>query len=200
MRRLLAAVLLVLPLSGCIDAEMTFDFKNDSTVEFYSKTLIGQDMAMMSGIPESRMCSGKPAQAHGSGLKCEETKTLTIEQLQAELAKEDDNNPLSELQKAIKVERPDDKTIKVTLDFGASEQLVDDETKMMARMLVGQGDQNKVALTVKGPKILETTGTLSEDGTSAHFEVPVMDVMMGDIPPPFVTTIELKSCTFRIFC
>ncbi len=57
---------------------------------------------------------------------------------------------------------------------------------------------------MRGYKIIDTTGTLSDDGTEAALVIPITGLIAGTtgLPPVFETTVQLeRKCAFLgLFC
>lgn len=201
MRRLLAALVLSLPLAGCIEADLTLDFKDATNVEVVSKVGMGAELMAMTGQSLEEVCNGKPGVMQGEKVLCEDTRTMTVAELEAEIAKGGSDDPAAQLQNAFKIEHPDSSHIKVTLDFAtltASDQ--GEEARQMAAMMGEMFEGSNITLRVKGPKIVETTGTLSADATTSEVSIALKDLLAQTPPKPFVTLIQTSSCFLWVFC
>ena len=67
----------------------------------------------------------------------------------------------------------------------------------MQEMMIAAFAGHSINLTVAGNEIIETNGTLSEDGTSASLTIPLVDLFRGNanqLPAEFTANVRLQSC------
>lgn len=204
MRRILALLCLALPLSACIDADVTVDFKDAETVEMVSSHSMTRQLFDMAGkSPEESCENGKPTLTTDK-FTCEMTQSMTVDAFIAEANQSaaSAENPEEQIREAMKVERLDDNRLRLTLDMSDAMSGNPDaaEMKEMAAMMRAALAGHSIVMRIRAPKIEETTGTLSEDGKQAEYVLPLTALLEDTAPAAFITTVSLKSCTFGIFC
>lgn len=201
MRRLLALLLLALPLSACFDADVTVDFKDTQTVEVASSHSMTRQLFDMSGKSPEDSCPDGQGTLTVDSFTCRSSKTLTLDEFIAGAAKGADR-PEAQLREAVKVERLGDTRLRLSFDpSGAmAEKPEAQEMKAMAGLMRAALAGHSIVLRIRAPKIEDTTGTLSPDGKQAEHVLPLTALLDGPAPAPFVTTVELKSCKLWVFC
>ena len=204
--RLFALILAALPLSGCIDAEVSVDFKDETTVETALDLQLGRELYDLLGGTPQAVCKGGTATVGTDAVSCVQRRTMTLDAFIAEAAGSAATagaGPEAALRKALVVERLDDRRLKVSLDFaglaaagGPEAAQARQMAALMRPMLAGRD----LVFRIRAPEIEATTGTLSPDGRTADYVLPLV-AMLSDTPPaPFVTTLALKSCWFGFLC
>lgn len=201
MRRLLAFLLLTLPLSACFDADVTVDFKDTRTVEVLSSHSMTRQLFDMSGKPPAESCPDGQATLTADSFSCRSSKTLTLEEFIAGAAKSTER-PEAKLREAVKVERLGDTRLRLSFDpSGAmAEKPEAQEMKAVAGLMRAALAGHGIVLRIRAPKVEETTGTLSADGRQAEYVLPLTAILDGTPPAAFVTTVELKPCRLWVFC
>lgn len=201
--RLFALMLGLLPLTGCIDADLTLDFQDDSTVETVMEIRFGRELFDLTGKSPEAMCKDGTATVGAEVVTCVQRRTSTLDDFIAEVERRAGADPAARMQQAARVERLDGNRLRVTLDFAGLAAAGGPEVaqaRQMAGLMRAALAGHSFVFRVKAPKIEATTGTLSADGKTAEHVVP-LSAMVSDTPPaPFVTTLAFKSCWFGVFC
>lgn len=171
MRRILSilSLLFILPLAACFDAEMTVAFPDDNNAvgtmvmtaspEFYA-------MATSSGDP---FCEGEEAALDDGSHTCTESMTGTIDEILAD----------PDMGEGMTIERRDGGLVYVAFDLGEVTQDVappeeeGEEAEQMRQMMKASFVGHMIAINIAGAQIVETNGTISDDGKTARFEIPL---------------------------
>lgn len=202
--RLFALCLAALPLPGCIDAEVTVDFKDETTVETAMDLTLGRELFDLTGGDPQKLCKGGTATVGADAVSCVQRKTMTVDEFLTEAqAKPAPNSPEGALRKALVVERLDDRRLKVSLDFAGLAAAGGPEAaqaRQMGALMRGVLSGHDLVFRIRAPEIEATTGTLSDDGRTAEYVLPLVAVLSDTAPQPFVTTLALKSCWFGFIC
>lgn len=202
--RLFALMLAALPLSACIDADVTIDFKDETTVETAMDLQLGRELFDLTGGDPQKLCKGGTTTVGTDAVSCVQRKTMTVAEFMAEAeAKPAPNSPEGALRKAVVVERLDDRRLKLSLDFaGLAAAGGPDaaQARQMGALMRGVLAGHEMVFRIRAPGIEATTGTLSEDGRTAEYVLPLTAMLSDAAPPPFVTTVELSRCFLWVFC
>lgn len=174
MRRLhpLASLLFTLPLAACFDAEMTLNFPDENTAEATMVMIASADVYEMAASGGEAFCeTGKEDRLEDGRYSCTETFTGTID--------EAINDP--DIGEGISIERRDGGLLFVSFDLdqvtadleppqeaGGEEMLA-----MMAEAFAGHA----ITMNIAGSEIVETNGTVSDEGRMATFAIP-LDVLV----------------------
>jgi hypothetical protein len=202
--RLFALCLAVLPLAGCIDAEVTIDFKDETTVETAMDLRLGREIYDLTGGDPQKLCKGGTATVGTDTVSCVQRRTMTLDEFLADAqATATPNSPDAALRKAVVVERLDDRRLKVSFDFAGLAAAGGPEAaqaRQMGALMRGVLAGHDLVFRIRAPEIEATTGTLSEDGRTAEYVLPLVAVLSDTAPQPFVTTLALKTCWFGFLC
>lgn len=203
MRRLLIALCLALPLAGCIDADVTVDFKDTTNAEVAADIRIGRQLFDMMGKSAAESCPEGTHSLTAETYSCATRKAMTIDEMIAESQRpRDGESPEEALRRAAVIERLEGNRLRVSMDFsqmGAGRRDAE-EMKQMAGMMRAALAGHSLIFRIRAPKVVETTGTLAADGKSAEFVVPLTAMLDAAGPGAFVTTVELQSCRLWVFC
>lgn len=203
--RALVSTLAFLVLAACFDAEMVLDFKGRENVETTMITKLNRALYDMSMLDDSDPCEGGTSSLDAETFTCEQTTVMAIDEAIARpnpFDNSDDFNPAE----GMKIERIDDNTVRVTvnLDDLDNPDNMPEEMDGMDDMAAAAFAGHSITFRVRGHKITETTGTLSQDGKEAALVIPMTGLIAGNagVTSPFVTTVQLeKSCAFLgLFC
>lgn len=203
--RLLVALLALLGLTACFDAELVLDFKDETNVETTLISKMTRAVYDMSTIDGSDPCEGGNSTLDEETFACIQTAEMTIDAAIASpnpFAKEGSFDP----SEGMMIERLDDNSLRVTVDLGKldSPDNRPDELKGMSEMAAAPFAGHSIIYRVRGYKILDTNGTLSEDGKEAALVVPIPGLITGNpgVVSPFVTHVQLApNCAFLgLFC
>lgn len=202
--RLFAVLLAALPLAGCIDADVTLDFKDETTVETVMDLALGRELYDLTGGDPKKLCKDGTATVGTDAVSCVQRRTMTVDEFIAEAeAKATADGPEAALRKAVVVERLDDRRLKVSLDFAGLAAAGGPEAaqaRQMGALMRGVLAGHDLVFRIRAPEIQATTGTLSEDGRTAEYVLPLVSMLSDTAPPPFITTLALKSCWFGFIC
>lgn len=197
MKNLLFALLL-LPLAACFDADMTFTVNDDDTATMRAVMSMGPEMYGMIASSGEDPCEDGVGEAQADGgYICTIEETETLDNIVAELkqAQEGQEGPM-DLSEGFTLERLDGGLVKVAFDLaslgeGAAESGMD--PAMMGSMMQAF-EGHGMTITVAGKEIVDTNGTVSDDGKSATMHIPLTAIMMQDatLPNSFDVTLKAK--------
>ncbi|HHS94163.1 MAG TPA: hypothetical protein ENK63_02320 [Rhodobacterales bacterium] len=185
MRRFLSALSLVfiVPLAACFDVDMSVNVVDDNTAEATMvMTASPEFYAMMTSSGEA-FCEGEETALDDGSHTCTETFSGSIDEVL-------DNPDMGE---GMTFERRDGGLVFISFDLGdLSDEVTppaeaggDDEDmrQMMRAAFVG----HHIKLSISGAEIVETNGTLSDDGKTAQLVIPLEGLMdeTSDLPAGF---------------
>lgn len=195
------ALLFILPLAACFDADITIDFVDNDNAEMNAVMTMGPEFyAMVAQGGEDPCEEGVgEAQADGSFL-CTISETGTIDDLIAEANASSDgddmNSPTGDMTQGYSIERLDDETIKVSFDLTEmlSDSKPEEDMSEMAAMLRASFTGHAITMNVTGASVVETNGTVSEDGKTATFVIPLEKMLDDDpgLPASFDATVKTR--------
>ncbi len=196
MKKLLFALLL-LPLAGCFDADMTFTVNDDDTATMRAVMSMGPEMyGMIASSGEDPCEEGVGETLADGGYICTIEETDTLDNIVADLkqAQEGQESPM-DLAEGFTLERLDGGLVKVAFDLaslgeGAAESGMD--PAMMGSMMQAF-EGHGMTITVVGKEIVDTNGTLSDDRKSATMHIPLTAIMTQDATLPNSFDVTLKS-------
>ena len=199
MRKLLA-FLFVLPLAACFDADISVNFVDNENAEMTAVMSMGPEMfAMMAQSGEDPCEDGVgEAQADGSYI-CTITERDTIDNMIAEANAPSDpndaNSPTAGMAEGYAIERLDGDTVRVSFDLSEMmSEKPDEDMGEMADMLRASFMGHAITMNVSGAEIVETNGTISEDGKTATFVIPLDKMLDEDpgLPASFDVTVKTQ--------
>lgn len=207
--RFLAPLCAVFLLSACLDIDVTMDFKDSETAEmsvnmvmsreFYDATGGGDGKGICPGAKDGEDATKTVGEKE---VTCTATRTVSVEDVVA--GKPADGAKGVDAEKMAKVERIDDNTLRVTMDLtGMMKQRPKQQQTGAEDMLRAAFAGHNLTFRIKAAEIVETTGELSEDGTTATKIVPISAFIDSnpDLGTPFVTTLKLEqSCYLWVLC
>ncbi len=170
MRKLfpLASLLFALPLAACFDAEMTLKFPDENTAEATMVMIASADFYEMAATGGEAFCEGGvEVEMEDGSYSCTETFTGTIDEAIAD----------PNISEGMTIERRDGGLLfvsfdleEVTSDMAPPEEAGGDEMlAMMAEAFAGHA----ITMNIVGSEIVETNGTVSADGKTATFAIPL---------------------------
>lgn len=184
MRRALSLVslLFIVPLAACFDVDMSIAFKDENNVEGSMVMKASPEFYAMMASGEEEFCDDEGVEtAHEDGsYTCTETFSGTIDEVL--------NDP--DMGEGMTIERRDGGQIYVAFDLGdLTEEIVPPEEagaeeEQMKQMMLAAFVGHKIAINVSGAEIVETNGTLSDDGKTASFEIPLESLIEQTEPLP----------------
>lgn len=179
---------LVLPLAACFDVDMSMDFVGDDAVEGTMVMTASAEFYAMATSSGEPFCDGVDEEHDDGSHTCTETLSGTIEEVL--------NDP--DMSEGVTIERRDDGQIFVAFDLGDLTEDVappedegpeaDEMKKMMAAAFVGHA----ITINVSGAEIIETNGTVSDDGKTASLTIPLETLVADetDLPEAFETLLK----------
>jgi hypothetical protein len=188
MRRLkrLFTALLILPLAACFDADMTLDFTNEDDVTMVATMNMSPDLfQMMSGMGQDPCADADgvgTANADGTyTCKMEHTGTLD-EIIEMSTDVEQNGTPFSQ-SGGTTVERRGD-AIFVSFDLARMmEDMPPAEERAQMSMMFGDAFSGKaITINVTADTIIETNGTLLDDGKTAQFIIDLGAMFSPNLP------------------
>lgn len=203
--RALVASLAFLGLAGCFDAEMVLDFKDQQTVETTVITKLNRALYDMTTIDGKDPCEGGTSTLGEQTFTCVQAAEMTIDEAMARpnpFGTEGDFDPAE----GLTIARLDENTVRVSVDLDALDdpENTPEEMEGMKDMAAAAFAGHSIIFRVRGYKVLDTTGTLSEDGKEASVVIPMTGLIAGNpgIASPFTTTVQLeRQCAFLgLFC
>lgn len=178
----LASLLFTLPLAACFDAEITLKFPDENTAEATMVMIASAEFYEMAASGGQPFCEeGIEEQFADGRYSCTETFTGTVD--------EAINDP--DIGEGMSIERRDGGLLFVSFDVeevtsdmeppaeaGGEEMLA-----MMAEAFAGHA----ITMNIAGSEIIETNGTVSEDGKMATFAIPLDTLVTGpeNLPASF---------------
>lgn len=188
--------LLLMPLAACFDADMTFTVQDKDTASMNAVMRMGPELYGMIAASGENPCEegvGEP-QADG-GFVCTIEETDSIDNIIADLkaGTADPENPM-DMGEGFSLERLENGHIKIAFDLG---RLNDDmgkqgmDPQMMAGMMQAFTGRN-ISVTVAGPEIVDTNGTLAADGKSASMVIPLTELFAPEntLPDSFDVVVD----------
>ncbi|MEP3347104.1 MAG: hypothetical protein ABJN34_06175 [Litoreibacter sp.] len=197
------ALILMLPLSACLDVEADIKIGEDEVITADTTMVLGRqlfDMLQLVGPQAEGLC---PADAERvetpDSVSCKSSDTSTIDEAiaEAETAKAEDPF-LGEME----LVRLDDERLKlsVPLDFenieGRPAELTPDNP-MFAMMASGL-EGSEIVVRLHGLEIESSNGAISEDGTTVELVIPTVEVLQpsGTLPKTFEAVVKYRDCGF----
>lgn len=208
LRCVLAFLSLILPLSGCLDVDVTMDFKDSDTAEMTVAMEMNREFYDLTGGGKGQGICPTPEQGSQADLVVGETqvtcRATRMVQIADMVAGKRDTAKGIEADKMALVERIDDDTLRVTMDLtGLMADRPPQNQGGAEDMLRAAFAGHALTFRIKAPTIVETTGELSDDGLTATKVIPIAAFLdqPPDFGPPFVTTLRLReSCWLWAFC
>lgn len=203
--RAVLSLVAVLALAGCFDAEMVLDFKDQENVETTVTTTLARALYDMSTLSDQEPCEGGNGTLSEESFSCIQTASMTIDEAIVRPNPFDAGGEFDPAE-GLSIVRVDENTVTVTVDL---DKLNDPSNT--PEQLEGMGDMaaaafagHSIVFRVRGYKILNTTGTLSENGTEAEMVIPITGLITGKtgLPPTFESSVQLQpNCAFfGLFC
>ena len=174
MRRFLSVLSLavVVPLAGCFDVDATIAITGDDQAEMNMQMTIGAELVAMLAGTEEDPCDDMVREDQDDGsVICTENKSGSISELMAD----------PDMGEGLTIEKRDGGLYYVAfvledltgeMGMGQDDMSAEEQAQMMA-MMGGMFEGHKMVLNIAGAEILETNGTLSDDGKTATYEIPL---------------------------
>jgi len=177
----LLPIILALPLAACFDAELSLDFPGEDRAEATMVMIASPDFYALATSTGEAFCEGEESMREDGRHLCTETKGGTIDEVM--------NDP--DVGTGLVIERRDGGLLYVAIDLGdltddiapAEEDGGDEMIAMMREAFEG----HSITLNISGAEIIETNGTVSADGTTATYGIPLAIALDGggDLPETF---------------
>jgi hypothetical protein len=169
----LLPLILALPLAACFDVEMSLDFPGEDRAEATMVMLASQDFYALATSSGEAFCEGEESMHEDGRHVCTETMSGTIDEIASD----------PDLGSGLVIERRVGGLLHVAFDLGdltediapAEEDGADEMMAMMREAFAGHA----ITLNISGAKIIETNGTVSQDGTTATYEIPLSVALDG---------------------
>lgn len=192
-------------LTGCLDVDLTLDVSDgENMVVATDLSMSRQLYDMMSKGPDGACPDGQSTLSEDS-FHCVKSTNEPIADILARggrLGADGDFDPAD----TVRIERLDAGSLRVTMDFAelfANQQDKPEDLAGMEGMLRAAIAGHSLIFHVRGVRILESTGTVSEDRTTATRVVPLVTFLDKDpdFGGVFVTDVALrKRCRLWLFC
>lgn len=177
----IASLALVIPLAACFDADLSVDFTGDDQAVATMTMVATPEFYQMATSSDDPFCEGEESVNEDGDHVCTETVTGTIDEIA--------NNP--DVGEGMTIERRDGGLIYVAFDLSdLTEDIAPPEEEggeEMINMMKAAFEGHSITLNVSGDEIIESNGTISEDGTTASYEIPLTLTLEGnaDLPDTF---------------
>lgn len=200
MRRFLAA-LFMLPLAACFDASITISFLDNENAEMNVVMTMGPEFYAMMGQSGEDPCEDGVGEAQADGsFVCTISERDTIDNLIAQAnAPADPSNadgPTTGMDEGYEIERLDADTMRVSFDLSEmmNDSKPEEDLGEMEEMLRASFQGHAITMNVSGAEIVETNGTVSEDGKTATFVIPLEKMLDEDpgLPSSFDVTVKTQ--------
>ncbi|WP_300515460.1 hypothetical protein [Aliiroseovarius sp.] len=200
MRKILATLFL-LPLAACFDADISISFLDNENAEMNAVMTMGPEFyAMMAQSGEDPCEEGVgEAQADGSfvcTISEQDTIDNLIAQVNAPADPTDADSPTTGMVQGYAIERIDADTVRVSFDLSEmfSDTKPEEGLGEMEEMLRASFQGHAITMNVSGAEIVETNGTVSGDGKTASFVIPLETLLDDDpgLPSSFDVTVNTQ--------
>lgn len=188
MRRFLSVVslALTLPLAACFDVDITADFSGADSAEMTMVMRATPEFTALATQSGEDLCKdGDGALEADGSYVCTDVVTGTIDEIAA--------NP--DFKEGMRIERRDGGALYVEFDLGDLTKDIqipeDDGAEEMRAMMIDSFEGHAISITVRGKEILESNGVVSEDGTSARFDLDLTALLKAptEVPEAFGTLL-----------
>jgi hypothetical protein len=171
MRRALSlfSLLFILPLAACFDVEMSVAFPDENNAEGTMVMTATPEFYAMTTSSGEAFCEGEDVAREDGSHTCTESFSGTIDEIL--------NDP--DMGEGMTIERRDGGLIYVAFDLGdltedvAPPEEEGEDAAQMKQMMMASFMGHMIAINISGAQIVETNGTLSDDGKTARFEIPL---------------------------
>jgi len=180
------ALMFVVPLAACFDAELSINFPDEDRAEATMVIVASPEFYAMATTGEESFCEGEETMNEAGDHVCTETVSGTIDEVV--------NNP--DIGEGMTIERRVGGLIYVAFDLGELTEEIsppeEDGTEEMIEMMRAAFEGHAITLNLSGEEVLETNGTISEDGTTATYEIPLSITLDGsaELPESFNALIR----------
>lgn len=192
MRRFTPAILLAatLPLAACFDADITADFSDTDAVRIDAIMTMGADTYQMVSATGEDPCEEGVGTINADGsFTCAMKEQRPLDELLEAMNDPDDEIGFGD---GVEVARLDNGNLRVVFDLSdiTADMPSREERVQMAAMFGDAFAGHAITMSVVGEEIVETNGTVSEDGTTARFALQLAD-MFSPTPPAIPETFHV---------
>jgi hypothetical protein len=185
MRRFLSVLSLavIVPLAACFDVDAKIAITGDDQAEMTMKMTIGADLVAMLQGTEQDPCEGMEGSVQDDGsYVCTDNKSGSIEELMSD----------PDMGEGMTIEKRDGGLYYVAFDLGdltgdmglGDEEMGAEEQAQMAAMMRGMFEGHSMVLHIAGAEVIETNGTISDDGKTATYVLPLTDLLDEELELP----------------
>ncbi|GGD21843.1 hypothetical protein [Sinisalibacter lacisalsi] len=179
-------LILALPLAACFDVELSLDFPGEDRAEATMIMVATPDFYAMTTSTGEDFCEGEESMRENGDHVCTETKSGTVDEIMSD----------PDFGDGMIIERRDGGLIYVAFDLGdISDDIAPPEEEggdEMIAMMREAFEGHAITLRVSGDEIVETNGTISEDGTTAVYEIPLSLALDGGASLPETFNVLLN--------
>lgn len=203
--RMMTALVACLVMAACIDMDLTLDLSDGETVQTRAELTMTRQLYDMMGETPTGACPDGEATLTADSFRCVMETSRSIADLLADGGRLGFGGQF-DASEAARLEALPGDDLRITLDLGA---LTDgsapppEDIAAMEPMLRGALAGHSMVFRVIGAQIVTTTGTVSDDGTTAEYVIPMVAFLdaQPDLGPAFVTDLKLEtSCWLWVFC
>ncbi|HBZ43441.1 MAG TPA: hypothetical protein DEO85_05135 [Maritimibacter sp.] len=186
------ALAITLPLAGCFDANVSADFTDTDEVKLDAIMIMGAEIYQMVASTGEDPCEDGEGTLNDDGTyTCAMYERRSLDELLAAMDEPDNELGIGD---GVHIEEVADGNIFISFDL--SEMTKDmppaEERAQMSAMFGDAFDGHAMRLSVVAQEIIETNGTLSDDGTTATLEIPLNEMFSPeppDLPDSFDVTL-----------
>lgn len=190
MRRFLSILSLsfILPLAACFDVEMSVAFPDADNAEGTMVMTASPEFYAMTSSSGEGFCEGEDIALEDGSHTCTETFAGTIDEILAD----------PDMGEGMTIERRDGGLVYIAFDLGdLTEDIAPPEEEgqeggEMVEMMKASFIGHMIAINISGAEIVETNGTVSEDGKTARYEIP-LEILLDpatQLPETFNTLLK----------
>jgi hypothetical protein len=190
MRRILSVLSLtfILPLAACFDVDLSIAFVDENAAEGTMVMTATPEFYAMTTSSNEGFCEGEEVALEDGSHTCTETFSGTIDEIL--------NDP--DMSDGMTIERRDGGLLYVAFDLAdLTEEVAPPEDESaeadeMKQMMISAFMGHAITINISGKKIIETNGTLSDDGTTATFAIPLETLLADEsnLPATFNALVE----------
>ncbi|WP_298259109.1 hypothetical protein [uncultured Litoreibacter sp.] len=195
------AVVLILPLSACLDVETDVKIGEDEVITTATTMTLGRqlfDMVQAMGPQAGALCPADSVRVESpETVSCKINETLTVDEAIAEAAAAKSEDPfLGEME----LVRLDEERLKISvpLDFEKIEGMpaeLSTDNPMFSLIADGLAE-SEIVVRLRALEIESTNGAVSDDGTTVELVIPTLEILQpsGTLPETFDAVVKYRSC------
>lgn len=199
--RAAAAAGAMLCLSGCVDVELSMDFRDGETVAVTTTAVMDRalyDLSQEQGLGDR--CPLGEVTLTDESHTCTRPNIVAIADLIADQGIPYDDETILTAERGFTLTEDAPGTFTVTHDLQAIFRSADmqpptqEQIDQMGPALIEALEGHAIVLSVSAPEIVETTGVLSADGQTATQTIPLLELIEPEASfASFVTTVALAE-------